>query len=203
MGNICLKYNCLVVSDEIHCDFTRADHPHHIFSTVSKDFAENSLICTAPSKTFNLAGLQASNIFIQNKELREKFTAELHNCGFHELNNMGLAACQAAYEHGRGWLNALKEYLAGNLNLTREFLQTEAPQIKLTEPEGTYLIWLDFRELKHNPRDLNKFLAEKAGIWLDDGLKFGPSGAGFQRLNLASPRAVIEKALGQMAGAVK
>lgn len=203
MGDICLAHNCLVISDEIHCDFARPGHSHRVFPTVSPDFLENSVLCTAPSKTFNLAGLQASNIFIANKTLREKFSKELENCGFHELNNMGLAACQAAYEHGRPWLTQLKTYLEGNLACVRNFLQTTLPHIKLIEPEGTYLAWLDFRALNHDPKDLNKFLAEKAKIWFDDGLKFGPTGAGFQRLNLACPRAIVEKAMGQLAAALK
>lgn len=202
LGDICLKHRCLVVSDEIHCDFTHEGHRHHVFATVSPDFVDNCVICTAPSKTFNLAGLQASNIFIPNKSIRAKFQAELSRCGFHELNSMGLAACQAAYEDGREWLSQLKEYLAGNFACVRNFLRENLPQIALIEPEGSYLAWLDFRAPGHDPKTLNNFLAEKAGIWFDDGLNFGPSGAGFQRLNLACPRSIVEKALGQLAEAL-
>ncbi|UQZ90143.1 aminotransferase [Deltaproteobacteria bacterium Smac51] len=203
MGDICLNHNCLVISDEIHCDFAHQGHQHHVFATVSPDFAENCVICTAPSKTFNLAGLQASNVFIANKKVREKFKGELERSGYEELNCMGLVACQAAYEYGGEWLKQLKEYLAGNLDYMRNFLKTELPRVKLIEPEGTYLAWLDFRELGHDPNDLNKFLAEKAKIWFDDGLKFGPAGAGFQRINLGCPRSIVEKAMGQLASALK
>ena len=203
MGDICLRHGCLVISDEIHCDFAHQGHSHRVFSSVSPDFAENCVVCTAPSKTFNLASLQASNIFIPNEKIRTRFKEELTRSGCGELNSMGLAACQAAYQHGREWLKRLKEYLAGNVDCVRQFLRAEALPVKLIEPEGTYLAWLDFHELGHDPNDLNKFLAEKAKVWLDDGLKFGPSGAGFQRINLACPRSIVEKAMGQLAKALK
>jgi len=198
LGRICVDNGCLVLSDEIHCDFVRPGHRHLFFASLDPAFLEISVTCTAPSKTFNLAGLQASNIFIPNPKLREAFSSEIDRCGAWGLNTAGLVACQAAYSHGQEWLTQLKAYLESNLGLLKGFLAVHIPQIKLIEPEGTYLAWLDFRALGQDPQKLNHYLSEMAGVWLDDGLKFGPGGAGFQRMNLACPRPVLEKALGRL-----
>ncbi|MDR2946699.1 MAG: pyridoxal phosphate-dependent aminotransferase [Candidatus Adiutrix sp.] len=201
MGRICLKHKCLVVSDEIHCDFTWPGHRHHVFAALSPEFAQNSIICTAPSKTFNLAGLQASNIFIANKEVREKFAREKSNAGAGELNNLGLVACQAAYEHGRDWLEQLREYLGANLSLLKSALA--GTKVRLIEPEGTYLAWLDFNALGLSAQDLDDLITARAGLWLDEGAKFGPGGEGFYRMNLACPKATLEQALTQLNRALK
>lgn len=195
MGRICVENGCLVVSDEIHCDFARQGHRHHFFAALDPEFEDISVTCTAPSKTFNIAGLQTSNIFIPNPELKKAFVREKERCGAEDPTILGLAACQAAYRHGRDWLSQLKDYLESNLDYLRGFLAQNIPQVKMIEPEGTYLVWLDFRELGIEPEKLNKYLSEKAGVWFDDGLKFGPSGGGFQRLNLACPRPTLDEAL--------
>ncbi|MDR3209084.1 MAG: pyridoxal phosphate-dependent aminotransferase [Oscillospiraceae bacterium] len=195
LGEICLRHGCVVVSDEIHCDFVFDGHRHHIFGSLSPAFLDGSVLCTAPSKTFNLAGLQISNIFIANPALREKFTRELARTGYSQMNTMGLIACQAAYEHGEDWLLQLRAYLAGNLAYLRDFLRARLPSIKLVEPEGTYLVWLDFRALGLTQDALEERITHKARLWLDAGTIFGPEGAGFERVNIACPRKTLQAAL--------
>lgn len=198
IGNICIKHGCLIVSDEIHCDFIHNGYKHHIFSTLKPEFLNNSIICTAPSKTFNLAGLQVSNIFIADSMLNEKFRNEINKTGYSQHNTMGLAACQSAYEHGADWLLQLKEYLAGNLSYIRESLKERLPDIKLVEPEGTYLAWLDCTSLGFTQDELDDMVVHKAKLWLDKGTMFGMEGTGFQRVNMACPRKVLEEAVNRL-----
>lgn len=202
MGDICLKHNVLVVSDEIHCDFTYPGYQHTVFASISDEFANNSIICTAPSKTFNIAGLQVSNIFIKNNKIRLEFWKELDKSGYSQLNTLGLVASKAAYEHGENWLTELKVYLNGNLNFIRTFLSEKLPEIKLIEPEGTYLIWLDFSSLNLSKKELAELIVYKAHLWLDAGQMFGKEGMNFERINIACPRAVLEKAMNQLEQAV-
>jgi len=201
MGEICLKRDCLVAADEIHCDFIRPGHRHQVFAALSPEFAANSIICTAPSKTFNLAGLQASNIFIANKEVREKFIREKNNAGYSELNTLALVACQAAYQHGGDWLDQLLAYLESNFDLLKKEIGS-MPGIKMAEPEGTYLAWLDFRGLGLSAEALDDLVTNKAKLWLDEGPKFGRGGDGFYRMNLACPRGTLERALTQLRAAL-
>ena len=203
MAQICKKHQVLVISDEIHCDFTYEGVTHTMFGTLGEEFLQNLVLCTAPSKTFNLAGLQTSNIFIPNKDLREAFQTELNRMGVLEVNRAGLLACQAAYTYGDTWLSELKAYLAGNLSYVREFLTERLPQIKLVEPQGTYLVWLDFSGLGLSGDELDTFIAQKAKLWLDGGSMFGEEGNSFQRINIACPRSIIEKALTHLETAVK
>lgn len=198
LGDICLRHGVLVVSDEIHSDFTYEGHTHHVFANLSPEFSDITVTCTAPSKTFNLAGLQVSNIFISNAKLRKQFKKAIDAAGYSQLNLMGLVACQAAYEKGGPWLKALKAYLAENLNFVREYLKERLPQIKLVEPEGTYLVWLDFRELGLTEARREDLIVNKARLWLDSGAMFGVDGEGFERINIACPRAVLRKALEQL-----
>ena len=198
LGDICLRHGVLVVSDEIHSDFTYEGHTHHVFANLSPEFSDITVTCTAPSKAFNLAGLQVSNIFISNAKLRKQFKKAIDAAGYSQLNLMGLVACQAAYEKGGPWLKALKAYLAENLNFVREYLKERLPQIKLVEPEGTYLVWLDFRELGLTEARREDLIVNKARLWLDSGAMFGVDGEGFERINIACPRAVLRKALEQL-----
>ena len=202
MGHICQKHGCLVVSDEIHCDIIFEGHKHLVFSTICEEFADFSIICTAPSKTFNLAGLQSSNIFISNKELRDKFKHEIRATGYSQLNAMGLAACQAAYVHGGPWLDALMVYLAQNAKFVREYLAKTVPQIKPMSLEGSYLMWLDFNPLDIPHGELEERLT-KAKVWLSGGTTFGAAGAGFFRVNLGCPKSVLEKGMERVAEAMR
>jgi cystathionine beta-lyase len=195
IGQICLKRGTTVISDEIHQDFVYAGSRHLVFADIRPEFTDNTITCTAPSKTFNLAGLKASNIFIANKTLRGKFKRQLKRTGYGEPNTMGLVACKAAYGGGAAWLDGLLEYLAGNLAFVREFVQNRLPGVSMVEPEGTYLVWLDFGALGLNAQELDDFILYEAKLWLDAGTMFGEGGEGFQRINIACPRARLRDAL--------
>ena len=202
MGDICLKYNVILVSDEIHCDFVFTGNEHSVFTSLKAEYLGNTIICTAPSKTFNLAGLQTSNVFIANEDLKNKFKKEIDISGYSQLNTMGLVACQAAYEHGGQWVDDLNRYLEGNLKLIRSFILERLPKIKLIEPEGTYLLWLDFNEYGLSEKELDDLITNKAKLWFNSGAIFGRNGAGFQRVNIACPRSIIEKMLSQLEEAI-
>lgn len=202
LGDICLKYGVLIVSDEIHADFTFPGNCHTVFASIKPEFEDITITCTAPSKTFNLAGLQVSNVFISNRETRRAFRKTMLKTGYLDLNTMGLVACQAAYEKGLPWLEELRCYLNGNLDFIRMFLREQLPNIQLIEPEGTYLIWLDCRKLGMSDNELDRFIVHEAGLWLDNGSMFGSEGEGFQRINIACPRATLEKAFTQLKEAV-
>ena len=203
MGEICLKHHVTVVSDEIHCDFVWKDHVHIPFASINDAFKDISVICTAPSKTFNIAGLKTSNIFIPNPELRQKFKDVLNSWHCSEPAIFGLTACQAAYECGETWLEEVKEYLQENVRKTTEFFESQLPQVKVVQPEGTYLLWLDCRGIPVPPEKVDTFMLEKAKVWFNDGSVFGLEGVGFERMNLGSPWSVLEKACKQIAESVK
>lgn len=203
IGKICQKYNVFVASDEIHCDFAFEEHPHHIFLKVCPELAERALVCTAPSKTFNLAGLQVSNIWIPSEQNRKAFLKEMDRSGYSQLNALGLVACQAAYEGGEEWLTQCKAYLRANLDFVREFLSEKLPQIRLAEPEGTYFAWIDFSALGLSDAELNDLIVNKAKLWLDAGNVFGKNGEQFERFVLACPRKTLEKALLHLENAIK
>ena len=202
--SICIKHDVLIISDEIHCDFTYPGHKHIVFATLSEEAKNRCLICTAPSKTFNLAGLQTSNLLIPNQELRRKVRKALYTkTGYQELNQLGLVACQAAYENGAVWLEECKDYLKENLDYLREFLREKIPQIRLVEPEGTYLVWLDCRGLGLSDEDLEDLITNKARLWLSAGSKFDPECGQYERVNIACPKSILEQAMNQLEIAVK
>jgi cystathionine beta-lyase len=203
IGDICLKHDVIVVSDEIHADFVYPGFKHTVFANIKPEFQKISVTCTAPTKTFNLAALQVSNIFIQDETMNHAFRKELDKIGLHVCNIMGLTACKAAYEGGRAWLLELKAYLTSNLQYIREFLSAKLPQIKLVEPEGTYLVWLDFNALGLADDALEDLVVNKAKLWLDSGPMFGAGGSGFQRINIACPRGILEQAMTQLENAIK
>jgi Bifunctional PLP-dependent enzyme with beta-cystathionase and maltose regulon repressor activities len=203
MGEICAKHGVLVVSDEIHADFVYPGVAHPIFADLKPEFADISVTCTAPTKTFNLAGLQISNIFVSNRSVRNRIRQEIARCGYSQLNIMGLVACKAAYAQGEEWLEELKAYLTGNLAFLREYLQAHIPQIRLVEPQGTYLVWLDCKALGLGDKALDEFIVHRAKLWLDGGTMFGQGGSGFQRVNIACPRSILKQALEQLEQAVK
>lgn len=202
LGDICKRHHVFVVSDEIHCDFAFPEHPHHSFLSVNPELAEQLVLCTAPSKSFNLAGLQVSNIWIPGAGPRAAFQQELSRQGLFQLNTLGLVACQAAYTAGGPWLDQCRDYLRANLDFLRDFLATHLPQIKLVEPEGTYFAWLDCSGLGLDRRALNHLVIQRAKLWLDAGHIFGGDADQFQRIVLACPRKTLEQALHQLAQAV-
>lgn len=198
LGDICVENNVTVVSDEIHSDFVYPGNKHTAFANIKEEFQNITVTCTAPSKTFNLAGLQVSNIIIPNDKLRKKFRKQISAAGYSQVNALGLVACESAYRNGRQWLDSLKEYLIENINFVRDYLEENIPSIKLIEPEGTYLIWLDFGELGLENEELEDLIINKSGLWLDSGAIFGEDGKGYQRINIACPRKTLEQALNQL-----
>jgi cystathionine beta-lyase len=195
MGEICLRHGVTVIADEIHEDFIFPGQKHLVFAALNGDFADITVTCTSPSKTFNLAGLLHANIFISNNELRDKFKEEYARCGLSQPGVMGLVACKAAYEGGTQWLEQLLDYLAGNISFLKTYLCGHIPKIKLIEPEGTYLAWLDCNALGISPEKLDETLTRKGKLWLSAGLSFGKGGKGFERINVACPRSVLHNAL--------
>lgn len=194
VGEICKRHGVIVFSDEIHFDFIW-EGKHMIFQEADPSFEDLSITATAPSKTFNLAGLQQSNIFIPNEEIRRKFEWEYHVTGLDEPNAAGIAAAQAVYENGDEWYEAVKKYILGNIDFADDFIKNELPGVTMNRPEGTYLIWLDFRPLGFSADQLEDLIVNKAGLWLDRGKIFGRSGEGFERINVACPRVVLKEAL--------
>lgn len=201
VGEICAAHGTIVVSDEIHADFARPGHAHVPFAALGPEFADNAVVCTAPSKTFNLAGLQVSNIFIPNRRLRHDFRRTLARTGFDEVNALGLVAVQACYEHGEDWLDQLKAYLEGNLAVVRAAAE-RMPGVRLVEPESTYLPWLDCRGLGLDAEGLRRLVEQDAKLWLDQGTMFGEEGAGFVRINIATPRSNVQEACNRLERAV-
>ena len=201
LGEIAIGSDAVVISDEIHCELLYRGYRHTPFASISDEFAQNSIVCMAPSKTFNLAGLHASSIIIPNKKLRQAFVSQMSGI-VPWLNVFGLTAMEAAYKHGDEWLEQLLEYLEGNLKFTLEYFAGKIPRIKVIKPQGTYLVWLDCRELGMDDEALRTFLREKARVGFDDGFLFGAGGSGFQRMNIACPRALLNEALGRIEAAV-
>jgi cystathionine beta-lyase len=201
IGEICLRHNVIVIADEIHEDFIFPGHRHLVFAALNSDLAEITVTCTAPSKTFNLAGLLHANIFISSKILRDKFKEEYTRCGLSQPGVMGLTACKAAYENGARWLEQLLDYLIGNMLFLKTYLSDHIPEIKLIEPQGTYLAWLDCNELGISPQKLDETFTRKGKLWLNSGLSFGKGGKGFERMNVACPRSVLHNALERLKNA--
>lgn len=202
IGDICVKHNVLVVSDEIHQDFVFKGK-HQVFVAIKKEYEDITITCTAPSKTFNLAGLMMSNIFIPNRDLKHKFKAELNAAGTSQLGIMGLVACQTAYEKGEEWYNAMKSYVQANIEFTKQYVEENLKGVKMVDHEGTYLVWLDFKETGLSVDELEDLIIHKAKLWLDSGKIFGKSGEGFQRINVACPRSTVKEALDRIKEALE
>lgn len=202
LGRICKRHGVLVVSDEIHCDFIWPGSEHHVFCEAVPEMTDSSIICTAPSKTFNLAGLQASHIFIPNQKLRHKFKNAIKRSGYSQLNTMGLVAAKAAYEKGEPWLDACKDYLYANLRYVDDYLKEHLPELEMVRPEGTYFAWIDCSKLGLSSEELDELIVHKAKLWLDAGHIFGTSADQFQRIVVACPRARLTEALDRLRDAV-
>ena len=201
IGEICLRHHVLVVADEIHADFARKGFRHVPYASLGEEFANNAVICTAPSKTFNLAGLQLSNIFIPNPDLRAAFKRTLGRTGYDEPSVFGVTATQACYEHGAEWLDQLKEVLDVNLGVL-EAAVGRMEGVRLVPLESTYLPWLDCSGLGLDDEGIKRLVEQDAKLWLDLGTMFGPEGSGFVRMNLASPTSMVEDACARLESAV-
>ena len=202
MGEIVIGHGATVISDEIHCELLYKGYRHSPFGSISKDFEQHSIVCMAPSKTFNLAGLGASSIIIPDKKLRDSFN-EAREGTVHNPNLFGLAAMEAAYRYGDEWLAQLLDYLQGNLDFTLSYFKEKIPKITPVKPQGTYLLWLDCRALGLDDKSLSSFMKEKAKVGFDDGSMFGAGGSGFERMNIACPRSILKEALHRIEKAVK
>ena len=202
IGDLCVQYNVTVVSDEIHGDFIFKGE-HQVFAAIKKEYEDITITCTAPSKTFNLASMMMSNIFIANPELRAKFRKQLDAAGTSQLGVMGLVACETAYNKGEEWYEAMLSYVKANAEFTKQYVEEQLPGVKMIDLEGTYLVWLDFRKTGLSVDELEDLMINKAKLWLDSGKSFGDCGRGFQRINIACPRATLTEALERIRDAMK
>ncbi len=202
LGEICLNHHLLIVSDEIHCDLVFPGHMHLPIASLSPELAGSTITLTAPTKTFNIAGLDAAYAIIPDPALRDRFSCQVDALHMKGLNTFGMLAAEVAYNRGEEWLDQLLHYLKCNLDLLEQFFTEHIPRIKVYRPEGTYLVWLDCTGLGLEPAGLKKFMVQQARLGLNDGVPFGPGGQGFMRLNVACPRAILEQALAQLEAAV-
>ena len=194
VSEICFANDVLLVSDEIHSDLVFRPNVHTPAASLSEELMMNTITCMAPSKTFNLAGVQVSDVIVPDRRLRRRLAGSLKSAGVMP-NVFGLAAQTAAYNEGEEWLEQLLEYLAGNLDFMENFITSELPEVKFRRPEGTYLAWLDFSGYGFTTEELQNRMKNKAGVALDDGYIFGDGGEPCQRINFACPRSVLIKAM--------
>lgn len=203
LGTICLAHGIRVIADEIHADLVFSGHKHIPFAMLSEEFRKNTFTCIAPSKTFNLAGLQASITIFPNEEDRSKLDRLLGDLDIRRNNCFSVVATEAAYRYGEEWLEQVKEYIEDNFTFIQDYCQKHIPQIKPNFPQGTYLVWIDCRDLGMNKDELHSFMINKVGIALDDGFWFGDAYEGYMRLNAACPRSIIANALDRWKRAIQ
>ena len=203
VSEICFRNGVVVLSDEIHNDLVMPGYKHTVFATLSDEAAQNCVLCTAPSKTFSLAGLQTSNIFVPNEGLRRKLLNEIHSFGVFSLNIIGYKACEIAYTKCADWLEQAIALIAENAECTERFMAENIPQIKVYPLEGTYLQWWDCRGLFDDHFEMEEFMQKKAFMFFDEGYIFGETGKGFERINLACPKSVLRDALDRLYAALK
>lgn len=202
LGDLCVKHGVIVVSDEIHEDFV-FQGKHQVFAGLKKEYEERCIVCTSPSKTFNLATMVLSNIFIPNRDLRKRFRKQLDAAGISQLGVMGLIACETAYSRGEEWYLAMHAYVRGNIVYVKNYVEQNLPGVTMAEHEGTYLVWLDFSGTGLSETKLEDMIVNRAKLWLDGGTMFGESGKGFQRINVACPRSILEEAMGRLKKALR
>jgi cystathionine beta-lyase len=203
MGELCLKYNVPVISDEIHGDLELYGNKYTAFGTLSEELKKNTIICFAATKTFNLAGLQACSIVFHRADWKKRFDGFWSGVDIHRNNCFSLVAMEAAWRHGDEWLDQMLEYVGENMRFVKEYLDREIPQIKMTLPQATYLMWLDCRELGMDSKELNEFFVKKAKVGLNNGKDFCRSLDGYMRMNAAHPRYQLKQALEQIKEAVE
>lgn len=202
LGELCIKNKILVVSDEIHEDIVYSGFKHIPYYSISDRLADYSVICTGVSKTFNLPGLQMANIIIKNPKLRNRFTKALEVAGIFLPNLFGITATEAAYQYGEEWLDQMLVYLEGNVKFLTEYISTRIPGLMVAQPQGTYLLWLDFHGCKIDPSMLGRFVREEAKVGLEAGTIFGCKEDGFERMNIACPRTTLAEGLNRIEKAV-
>jgi len=195
IGELCLDYGLVIISDEIHHDLVLSKAKHTVFATLSDELAQRMIVCTSPSKTFNLAGMQTSNIVIPNEFLRKNFSDALNEISKSGLNALGYKACELAYNHSEQWLEELLKLIEHNCELVCKCMNTYFPEVVVSPLEGTYLLWLDFRAFGLSKEALEEKMIKEALWFTDEGYLFGEAGIGFERINLACPSWVLEEAL--------
>jgi len=203
IGEICIRNQVIIISDEIHCDLVFENHRHIPFASISEQFLQNSVTCTAPSKTFNLAGIQAANIIASDEIIRKKINKALNINEVCDINAFAVEAVIAAYNEGEDWLEELKLYLYDNYLYLKQFIETALPYIKILPLEATYLVWLDCSALRQSSREIAKNLLEKEYLWVNEGAMYGENGEGFIRLNIACPRATLTEGLMKLVKGIK
>lgn len=198
MAEICLKYNVLIISDEIHCDLIYKPFRHTPVAGLSQEISMQTITTVAPSKTFNLSGFSTASVIIENDSLRRKFSATLEHLHIGGGNIFGNIASEEAYTQGDNYVDELMDYLAANVETLENFVNENLPKIKVIRPESTFLVWLDCTQMGMNDKDLNEFFLHKANIGLNPGVMFGPGGESFMRMNIGCPAATLIKGLEQI-----
>lgn len=198
IGEICLRNRVVVVSDEIHCDLVYSGHKHLPFASVREEFLQNSVTCTAPSKTFNLAGIQVANIIAADENIRRKIDKALNVNEVCEINAFAVEAVMAAYNEGEEWVDELKKYLFDNYICLKEFMEKELPCVRVLSLEATYLVWMDFSVMKQSSATIAENLLKEANLWVNEGTMYGQAGEGFIRLNIACPRSLLKEGLNRI-----
>jgi len=203
IARLCLKYNVMIFSDEIHADLVFPGQKHIPIATLSDEIAKSTITCMAPSKTFNLAGLDASYVITADKENRNKLNAAFRKQGFHNsLNTMGNTALEAAYRNGEDWLEELVELLDSHANYVTKMFEEHAPELKVVKSEGTYLLWIDCSALGMDSKALRKFMIEKGKVGLNAGVEYGPEGEHYMRMNIACPHVTLEEGVKRIIEAI-
>ncbi|MGD7053227.1 MalY/PatB family protein [Sutcliffiella horikoshii] len=195
LGEICVKHNIIIVSDDIHADLVFNNHTYYPLASISEDIAMQTVTCIAPTKTFNMAGLQAAAMITSNQALLEKLEFFLKKQGHFLLNMLGVSAMEAAYKHGKPWLDEVLQYIEDNMDYAVKYIQKEIPSVEASKPEGTYLLWIDCRKLGLGEEELKRRLLHKGKLALESGSKFGKEGNGFVRMNVACTKATLKEGL--------
>jgi len=195
LGEICIKNEVIIISDEIHADLILPGYKHIPIASLSDELAEITVTCMAPSKTFNVAGLFNSSIIIKNSKLRERFVNVLKSLHLVHSNIFAMTASEAAYAEGDQWVDEMMTYVKGNFDLLERYFKTELPFLSLAKPEATYLAWIDFSKTGLSNKKIRKMLVDEAGLGLSPGTVFGEGGSGFMRMNVGCPRSVVKEAL--------
>ncbi len=201
MGELCCRYDVLILSDEIHADLSLFGHRHTVMASVSGEIADRTLTAMAPSKTFNIAGMMNSVIVASSERLRDKYNREMLALHLDLGNILGHVTFEAAYRYGGEWLEELLIYLGENVNFADDFIKHNLPGVRMIKPEGSFLLWLDFRETGLSHEETGRILVEKARVGLNDGQSFGKEGIGFRRMNIGCPREVLAEGLDRIAEA--
>lgn len=203
LGRICKEKGVIIVSDEIHSDLIYPGHKHVPLPSISEELAEITVVCMAPNKTFNIAGLSSAFLVIPQKKMRVRYERILNVLHVHGGNIFGTVATEAAYTHGEQWLGELLEYLQGNLKYLNEFMAEHLPKVKVMQPESTFLVWMDFRDYGLSEKEMKDVLVNKAGVAMNVGSTFGTGGEGFFRMNIGCPRSTLVEGLERIEKALR